>query len=303
MMNLAQTIALLRRSFNDWNDDNVPRLGAALAFYTILSISPLVILAIAIVSLVFEKSTAQSQLLAQVQALIGPAGKEAINAMLQSGRKLSSGAISTTVGFLTLAFGASGVFGELRSGLNLIWEVDPKLSSGWRGMLRERFFSIGMVMSVGFILIVSLLASAALAAMTGFFSSHLHLPAAVLGIVDFVVSLAGISLLFGLIFKYVPKAPVRWSEVRVGAIATGLLFTAGKLLLGVYLGKTSPGSAYGAAGSLVVMVIWVYYAAQIFYFGAEFTHVVALSRGGSSSKNIPVPATQKREQPLPPPPS
>jgi membrane protein len=166
--------------------------------------------------------------------------------------------------------------------------------------LRERFFSIGMVMSVGFILIVSLLASAALAAMTGFFSSHLHLPVAVLGVVDFVFSLAGISLLFGLIFKYVPKAPVRWSEVRVGAIATGLLFTAGKLLLGVYLGKTSPGSAYGAAGSLVVMVIWVYYAAQIFYFGAEFTHVVALSRRGTSSKNSPVPATRKREQQPPP---
>jgi membrane protein len=201
--------------------------------------------------------------------------------MLQSGRKVSSGALSTAVGVITLAFGAIGVFGELRSALNQIWDANPKNSSGLIGLVRERFFSLGMVFSVGFILLVSLMVSAALAALTKFFSGLLPIPGFVLTALSFVVSLAAISLLFGLILKYVPETRVDWRDVRVGAIATALMFTIGKTLLGLYLGKASPGSAYGAAGSLVAMVIWVYYSAQIFFFGAEFTHVVAQTRQGT----------------------
>jgi membrane protein len=277
-MNAKVLLTYLRQSFNDWNDDNAPRLGAALAFYTILSISPLVILAIAIVSLIFDRSRVQSHLLAEVQGMVGSAGRDAVQTMLQSGRKASSGTLSTAVGLITLAFGATGVFGELRSALNQIWDANPKNSSGLLGLARERFFSLGMVFSVGFILLVSLLVSAALAAVTKFFSGLLPIPGFVLTVLSFVVSLAAISILFGLILKYVPETRVEWRAVRVGAFATALMFTIGKTLLGLYLGKASPGSAYGAAGSLVAMVIWVYYSAQIFFFGAEFTHVIAQSR-------------------------
>jgi len=244
----------------------------------------LVILVVALVSLIFDRSRAQTHLLSDAQALMGAGGKDAIESMLQSGRKLSSGIFSPVIGLATLAFGATTVFGELRSALNLIWEVDPKRSSGIKGMLRQRVFSLGMVVSVGFILLVSLLASAALAAVSKFFTGLLPIPPLILGVVNFVVSFIGIALLFALILKYVPETRVEWKDVRVGAVATALLFTLGKTLLGLYLGKASPGSAYGAAGSLVVLVIWVYCSAQIFFFGAEFTHVVALARRGGGKQ-------------------
>jgi membrane protein len=279
-MNFHVLTAHLRQSFSDWNEDNAPRLGAALAFYTILSISPLVILVVALISLIFDRSRAQTHVLSEAQALMGTGGKDAIESMLQSGRKLSSGIFPTVIGLATLAFGATTVFGELRSALNLIWEVKPKETSGITGMLRERVFSLGMVVSVGFILLVSLLASAGLAAVSKFFSDLIPIPPFILEVVNFIVSFIGIALLFALILKYVPEERVEWRDVRIGAIATALLFTIGKSLLGVYLGQATPGSAYGAAGSLVVMVIWVYYSAQIFFFGAEFTHVVALARRG-----------------------
>ncbi len=279
-MNSTTLIALLRRSFADWNEDDAPRLGAALAFYTILSISPLVILVVAIVSIIFDRSSAQGHLLDQVQSLMGPEGRDAIKSMLASGQKVTSGIFSTLVGLVTLLLGASGVFGELRFALNTIWEAEPKASTGIWGMLRERVFSIGMVFSVGFVLLVSLLASTGLAVMTKFFNGLLPVPPFVLNTVNFLVSVFGIAVLFALILKYVPETKVDWADVRVGAITTAVLFTIGKSLLGLYLGKASPGSAYGAAGSLVVMVIWVYYSAQIFFLGAEFTHVYALARRG-----------------------
>jgi membrane protein len=261
-----------------WSDDNAPRLGAALAFYTILSISPLVILVIALASLVFDRSSAQSQLLSQVQSLMGPEGKEAVQSMLAHGQKTSSGILSTVIGSLTLIFGASGVFGELRSALNTIWETESKTNSGIWGMIRERFVSFGMVISVGFVLIVSLVASTALGAISKFFGGLLPVPHVVQVVLNFSVSFVGIAVLFGLILKYVPEAEVDWRDVRIGAVATALLFAIGKSLLGLYLGKAAPGSAYGAAGSLVVLVVWVYYSAQIFFFGAEFTHVCSLSK-------------------------
>ena len=272
---------LLKQSFTDWNSHNAPRLGAALAFYTILSISPLVIFVVAAVSVFYDRATAQAHLLSQIQSMMGQQGREAVESMLASGQKASSGIIATLIGLATLLFGASGVFGELRSALNTIWEVSPAKSSGFWGFLRERLFSIGMVISVGFVLLVSLLASAGLALATTFLNHLLPVPAAGLAIINFLFSFAGIAVLFALILKYVPEATVSWSDVRLGAIVTALFFTIGKTLLGLYFGKASPGSAYGAAGSLVVMIVWVYYSAQIFFFGAEFTHVHASGKKGS----------------------
>lgn len=175
-MKIKAFVPILRQSFSDWNDDNAPRLGAALAFYTILSISPLVVLVIAIVSLVFDRSSAQAHLLDQVQSLMGVEGRTAVQSMLTSSGKASSGILATLIGLATLLFGASGVFGELRSALNTIWDADPKIHSGIWGMLRERVFSFGMVFSVGFVLLVSLVASAGLAAVTKFFSGLVPFP-------------------------------------------------------------------------------------------------------------------------------
>lgn len=276
-MNFSYLVSLFRLSFSDWNRHNGTRLGAALAFYTIVSMSPLAVLIVAIVSLILSKNAAQSHVLDQVQALAGPAGRQSVQAVLLNGQKASTGILSTTIGLVTLLLGASGVFQELRSALNAIWEAEGQVRSGVWGLLRERIFSFGMVLSVGFVLLVSLFVSAVLAAVSQFVSGLLPLAPFILGVFDNLVSLTGIGLLFACIFKYVPAARVEWRDVKVGAAVTAILFTLGKFLLGIYLGKASPGSAYGAAGSLVVLVVWVYYSAQIFYFGAEFTHVHSLS--------------------------
>lgn len=284
-MNFKGLYSLFKLSFDDWGKHNDSRAGAALAFYTIVSMSPLVILAVAIVSLVFNRNAAQSHLLDEVQSLVGPQAKDAVATVLASGHQLSAGILSTIVGVVTLFLGASGVFQELRTALDDIWEVKPTASSGLVGMLRERVFSFGLVLSVGFVLMASLLVSAALAAVSKFFAGILPVPAFIFEILNNVVSLVGIAVLFGCILKYVPATHVEWRDVRIGATVTAVLFTLGKWLLGFYLGKSSPGSTYGAAGSLVVLVVWVYYSAQIFYFGAEFTHVHAKA----NRKQIDVP--------------
>jgi membrane protein len=277
LMDIQGFKALISRSFDDWNKHNDTRMGAALAFYTIGSISPLVILVLAIVSVVFNKNAAEAQLLAEMQRLVGTQGRETVQTILAYGHRTFSGVFSTVIGVVVLFLGASGVFQELRQGLNSIWESEAKVPSGVWGLLRERVLSFGLVLSVGFILLVSLVVSAGLAAVSKYFSGLLPVPGSFLEALNFIVSFIGIALLFAGILKYVPAAPVQWRDVRVGAVVTALLFEIGKWGLGFYLGKASPGSGYGAAGSLVVLVVWVYYSAQIFYFGAEFTHVHSLA--------------------------
>jgi membrane protein len=200
--------------------------------------------------------------------------------ILAHGHHAGSGIFSAIIGVIVLFLGASGVFQELRSGLNTIWESEAKPATGLWGMVRERILTFGMVLSLGFILLVSLLVSTTLSAISTYFSGLLPIPAAVLELFNALVSFAGIAVLFACILKYVPAARVDWRDVRIGAVVTAILFTLGKWLLGIYLGKASPGSGYGAAGSLVVLVVWVYYSAQIFYLGAEFTHVHALANRG-----------------------
>lgn len=279
-MGIKGLISLFKASFADWNKHNATRLGAALAFYTIVSISPLAILTVAITSLVFNKHAAQVHLLDEVQSQVGRDGRDAIQAVLQHGHDFSSGVLSTIIGLATLLLGASGVLQELRSALNSIWDYEAPPNAGIWAMVRERLFSFGMVLSLGFVLLVSLLASAFLAAISKFFSGFLPIPPLLLQFGNELVSLVGIALLFACILKYVPAARVEWRDVRIGATVTAILFVAGKLALGLYLGASSPGSSFGAAGSLVVLVVWVYYSAQIFYFGAEFTHVHAKANRG-----------------------
>jgi membrane protein len=270
----------LKQTFRAWNDHEAPRLGAALSFYTMLSLAPLVILAIAIASVLFGHAAAQNEIIRQVQDIMGAEGAKAVETVIAQGQR-PTGVFASVVGIITLLVGASGAFSELQSALNKIWDVQPQMGSGVVSvvsLIKSRLFSFGMVLAVGFLLLVSLVITAGLAAVGKFFGEILPMPELLMHTVNFAVSFAGISALFALIFKYVPEARIKWKDVWEGAIATALLFTVGKSLIGLYLGKAAVGSAYGAAGSLIVVIVWVYYSAMIFFFGAEFAHVRATDR-------------------------
>lgn len=287
-MKSSRLQALIRRTFSDWNNHDVPRLGAALAFYAILSLAPLLVLTLSGVAVVFGRSASESEFFGQAQSVIGSEGTDALRAMIKHTQEPSSRSFASLFGLLTLLFGASGVFVELRSALNTIWSVQPKSSGGFTSIVKDRFISFGMVVAVGLLLLVSLLLGTTLAAFGKFFKELLPLPEIVLTMLDSAVSLAAISILFTLILKYVPESRTPWKEVWIGGAVTALLFTLGNEMIGLYLGKTGIGSAYGAAGSLIVIILWVYYSAQVFFLGAEFTHVLAESQwrlDGQKAKN------------------
>lgn len=285
MTSATQLLGLLKQTYSEWSNHQAPRLGASVAFYSILSFAPLLILITAIIGLVFGHEHAQGALIGEASQLIGDRGADAVQNLLRSAQKPKSGAFAGIVAFLTLLFGASGVFAELQDALNLMWDVKGKAASGFLGLVKQRLFSFGMVLSIGFLLLVSLLLSAALAFLGHSFGQLVPVPPAVLEVINFIVSFAVIAVLFALMFKYVPDAKVPWKDAVVGAVGTALLFTIGKLLLGLYLGKAGVGSAYGAAGSLVAVVVWIYYSAQIFFFGAEFTHLY--SKRGQANQEAP----------------
>ncbi|HEX3681852.1 MAG TPA: YihY/virulence factor BrkB family protein [Bryobacteraceae bacterium] len=274
-MSIKTWISLAKQTFNKWSEHQAPRLGASVAFYSLLSFAPLLVLIAAMTALVFDRHTTQNALMEQARQMIGDRGADTVKSLLENAQKPSSGIFASAVAFVTLLFGASGVFSELRDALNTIWDAEPKQESGWRGMLKQKLFSFGMVLSVGFLLLVSLILSAGLAVIGKFFGQLVPMPVPILEGINFLVSLVVITFLFALLFKFVPARTISWRDVRVGAILTALLFTVGKFLLGLYLGKAGVGSAYGAAGSLVAVIVWVYYSAQIFFFGAEFTRVYA----------------------------
>jgi membrane protein len=271
---------LLRMTAAEWSQDQAPRLGAALAYYAIFSLAPLLVLAISIVALVgVEREVATSQVISQVQSLAGPDTAESIQEIVENSNKPATGILATVIGLVALLFGASGVFGELQHSLNAIWDIEPKPKQGVWSMLKDRFFSFSMVLGTGFLLLVSLIISAGLAAVGEVFTGLLPGWEAVLQVINFVVSLAVITALFALIFKYVPDAKIAWGDVWIGAAVTAVLFSVGKLLIGLYIGHSSFSSTYGAAASLIVILLWVYYSAQILFFGAEFTQVYANTYG------------------------
>ena len=285
-MNYQSIETLLVRALSEWKKHEAPRLGAALAFYSILSLAPLVILTVAIVVLVFGHSAAQDDLIEQAQNMLGQEGAGAVKAVLQHAQKPASGIVASVIGAITLLFGASGVAGELQSALNRIWDAKSENPGGIWGAVKQRLFSISMVLGVGFLLLVSLVISAALAALGKFYGTLLPMPQFVLDAINFVVSMAGIAVLFALIFRYVPPVSVAWKTAWVGGSVTAVLFTIGKFLIGLYLGKSAVGSPYGAAGSIIAIIVWVYYSAMIFLLGAEFTHVLDAS-GGQKAERAP----------------
>ncbi len=290
----SEVVALVKDTVSDWSDDNASRLAASLACYTLLSIAPLVVLCVAIAGMVFGREAAQGQIAGELGSVVGAQGAQAIQAIVANAKNPGSGVLATIGGVAVLLFGASGVFGELQAALNTVWEVQPKPGRGIWGVIKDRFFSFTMVLGVGFLLLVSLVLSAALAAVGKYLT--LAAPLAPLWyLVNFLVSLAVTALIFALIYKVIPDVKIAWRDVWMGAIVTTVLFSLGRFLLGLYIGRSSVSSSYGAAGSLVALILWVYYSGQIFLFGAEFTQVYARRFGSNiePSKNaVPLEATQ-----------
>ena len=273
--NVKTAFDVLKQTVREWLDDKAPRLGAALAYYTIFSIAPIIIVIIGIAGLWFGHQAAQEQIFTQLSGLVGEKGADAIQGMLQAADKPRTGLIATIIGIVTLIFGATGVFIQLQDALNTIWEVKPKPGQGIKGFIRHRLLSLAMVFGIGFLLLVSLVVSAALAAAGKWFEGIMPGGEEIWHAVNFFLSFVVIAALFTLMFKYLPDVKVSWKDVWLGGMITALLFTVGKFALGFYLGRSSVTSAYGAAGSLVIVLLWVYYSAQILFFGAEFTQVYA----------------------------
>lgn len=266
---------LVKLTGNDFMDDNALRLAAALAYYALLSLAPLVVLAIALAGLAVDEQSVRGAIAHELGAVVGNSGAAAVEGIVRSAKAPAAGIVSSVIGVIVLLFGASGVFGELQGALDTIWEVTPKPGRGIKGIVKDRLFSFAMVMGVAFLLLVSLILSAGLAAVGSFLGSLLPGGEAVWHILNFLISVAVVSALFAGMFKTVPDAKVKWHDAWVGGLVTSVLFGIGKFLIGLYLGKSSMSSAYGAAGSLVLLVIWVYYSASILLLGAEFTQVYA----------------------------
>ncbi len=278
-MSLKNLVELLKATAADWSEDNAARLAAALAYYSAISLAPLLVILVGIAGLVLGPEGARGEIAGQISGLIGPQGAEAVQDIIANASQPSSGVVATLIGIATLLWGASGVFGALQDGLDTIWEVTRERGRGIAGLIKDRFFSLTMVLGVGFLLMVSLLLSTALAAAGKFLGHMLPVSSWVLQILNFGISFGVITLLFALIYKVLPDAVIAWSDVWIGAAMTSLLFTIGKLLIGLYLGRSMATSAYGAAGSLIAILVWVYYSAQILFFGAEFTQVYANNYG------------------------
>lgn len=275
--------SMLEESVRRWNRHNAPRLGASLAFYSLLSIAPLLLVLVSIVGLVFGHSTAQQQIVNQVQALVGSAAGKAMAAFVQGSRNTTHGVLATILGVITLLFSASGVVIELHDALNLIWDVPARSLSGLevvKSYVRTRLFSFAIVLAIGFLLIVSLALSTWIIALGALFYVS-GTETALLHLLNSVVSFAVITVLFAAIYKVMPDVPVEWRAALFGGAVTSLLFTIGKFVLAIYLGRASYSSMYGAAASIVVLILWVYYSGQIFFLGAEFTRTFA-RRDGSS---------------------
>ena len=265
---------------NAWNDDYAPSMGAALSYYMLFSLAPLLVIVIAIAGMVFGHDAAQGAIIAQLGGIMGKEGATAVQNLLQAAHEPSTGVVASIVGGVVLLIGATAMFAELQSDLDRIWQVPAKdKPSGIWGWLRSRVLSFGLVLGVAFMLMISLVVSAALAASGEWLGGGSGAESVIANVLNFIASLAIFTLLFALIYKIMPSAKISWHDVWMGSAVTALLFNVGKSLIGLYLAKSSVASGFGAAGSIVFLVAWFYYSAQIFLFGAEYTWVYANSKG------------------------
>ena len=267
---------LLKTIIMKWLDDEPFQSAAALSYYTLFSLAPLLIIAIALAGFVFGHEAAHSQIVATIQGMIGRESAEAVQAMiLNASSRPESGLISTVMGGIILLFGAGGVVGQLQTSLNAIWRVRAKSDSGLHDFIRKRFISFAMVLGIGFLLLVSLAVSAFITGLTQFVGTWFGGAALIAYLLDILISFGFITFLFAMIYKFLPDVEIQWQDVWTGAALTSILFTIGKFFIGLYLGSSGVTSIYGAAGSLITILLWVYYSSLIFLFGAEFTQVYA----------------------------
>jgi membrane protein len=271
---------LLRDTFEEWSTDRAPTLGAALAYYSLFSLAPLLIIAITIAGSIFGEAAAHGQISTELRDTMGPTAAQTVEELIAHTHQSSTGPWATIAGAVTLLIGAYGVFSQLQDALNIIWKVEPKPGRGWAAILRERALPFGIVLGSGVLLIAMLILTAVLSAVSQFVPP-VDVPggARLWRWANALVSFGFLVLLFALIYKELPDVRIDWADVWMGALVTALLFTLGKYLIGLYLGLSGVSSAYGAAGSLVLILVWVYYSAQIFLFGAEFTRVYMHQRG------------------------
>ena len=293
--------SLSREAIEAWSEDYAPSMGAALSYYTLFSIAPLLLIVIGLAGLVFGGDAARGEIFGQLRGLMGDQGAAAVERLLQAADKPEGGTIATITGTALLLLGAMTVFGELQNALDRIWRAPArKRASGWWNLLRSRLLSFGMILGIAFLLMVSLVMSALLSALGKLWGPAVQGWEALAHLTDIAVSFAIVTVLFALIYKFIPRVRIRWRDVWIGAAVTAGLFAVGKFLIGLYLGKSTVASAFGAAGSLVVMMVWVYYSAQIFLLGAEFTWVYAHTYGSRRGERRPRPEDSAPVEPRSP---
>jgi membrane protein len=296
-MYLRRLRHVLSKAGNAWMDDHAQSMGAALSYYTVFSLAPLLLIAISVAGLVFGRDAAQGAVVDQLQGLVGHQGSEAIQDLLKNVSKPSEGVLATVTGIVVLAIGATSVFAELQDDLNRIWQAPtPRKVSTWWAWLRTRILSIGLILAMGFLLLVSLAASAAFDAFAAWSTSPIAGWAPLVHGINLALSFVLTTALFAMIYRFMPQATIEWRDVGVGALVTAALFAIGKTLIGLYIGKSALASGFGAAGSLAVLLAWVYYSAQIFLFGAEFTWAYAHAFGshqGRQAESAPAPADRE----------
>jgi membrane protein len=294
MPSAKATFGLFKEAANSWSADYAPSMGAALSYYTLFSIAPLFLIVIAIAGFVFGAEAARGEIYGQLAGMVGPDGAKAIEGMISAADQPKQGLIASIVGIVTLIIGAMTVFGELQNDMDRIWRAPAReQSTGWWNLIRQRLLSFGMILGIAFLLTVSLVLSAAVSAL-GKWSG---VGEAIGHVLEIAISFGLVTVLFALIYRFIPRVHVAWRDVWIGAAVTSALFAIGKLAIGLYLGKASVASSFGAAGSLVIVMVWVYYSAQIFLFGAEFTWVYAHEFGSRRGKTRPQPEGATAAQP------
>ncbi|NEP17968.1 MAG: YihY/virulence factor BrkB family protein [Leptolyngbya sp. SIO4C1] len=303
-MSVKRIWRLLKETFQEWNEDKASRLAAALAYYTVFSLAPLLVIVIAIAGFFFDQAAVREQLTQQIQSLIGPEGAELATTTLENASRPgdNTSLIASIISIVLLLVGATGVFSQLQEALNTVWDVEARPNNAAEGFVKKRLLSFAMLLTIGFLLIVSLVISTALAALSTYLTTLLPGADVLWQLLNLALSLAIITVMFALLYKYVPDVKIDWRDVWVGSFITAILFTIGKFVLGLYLGNSGFSSTYGAAGSVVIVLAWVYYSAQILFFGAEFTQVYARRYGSRirpSEHAVPLDPEARTKQGMP----
>lgn len=294
-----QVVHVMRCAVTEWLSHRASSKGAALAFYTLFSLAPILVLVIAIAGFFYGTDAAQGQLLDELRGLVGTQGAETIQAILAGARNKESGKLATIIATVLLLVGATSAFAELKDSLDEIWDVPPPKDATWWDTVRTRLLSFGLILTLGLLLMFTLVVSAALSVLEKYLGGMWHSATIILGWVAWAVSFLVIAVMFGAIYKLLPRVRLSWHDVTIGALGTAIMFTVGKFVIGLYIGNSGTTSSFGAAGSLIALLLWVYYSAQIFFLGAEFARQYALQMGSLKDKHVPgAPPPEARPSPV-----